>query len=78
VKVREEMYEHIEGVLLQAGFLDRSNPLRMMRDLRRILNSAEMGDRDAKIIRGIFRKIDNMMRISREKARHGESSEADS
>ena len=78
VKVREDMYEHIESVLLQAGFLDRSNPLRMMRDLRRILNSAEMGDRDAKIIRGIFRKIDNMMRIAREKGRHGESSEADS
>ena len=76
VKVREDMYEHIESVLLQAGFLDRSNPLRMMRDLRRILNSAEMGDRDAKIIRGIFRKIDNMMRIAREKAQQGEASKA--
>jgi TrmH family RNA methyltransferase len=68
IKVREDMYEHVESVLLQAGFLDRSNPLRMMRDLRRILNSADMGDRDAKIIRGIFRKIGNMMRIAREKA----------
>jgi tRNA C32,U32 (ribose-2'-O)-methylase TrmJ len=71
------MYEHIESVLLQAGFLDRSNPLRMMRDLRRILNSAEMADRDAKIVRGIFRKIGNMVRIAREKAMHAGGSKAD-
>lgn len=68
VRVREEMYDHIESVLVDAGFLDRSNPLRMMRDIRRILNSAEMDDRDAKIIRGIFRKVGNMMRIARERA----------
>jgi len=78
VKVREDMYEHIESVLLQAGFLDRSNPLRMMRDLRRILNSAEMDDRDAKVIRGIFRKIGNMVRITREKAQQVECPQADS
>lgn len=68
VQVREEMYRHIESVLVDAGFLDRSNPLRMMRDVRRILNSAEMDDRDAKIVRGMFRKVGNMMRIAREKA----------
>lgn len=77
VKVREDMYEHIESVLLQAGFLDRSNPLRMMRDLRRILNSAELSDRDAKIVRGIFRKTGNMVRIAREKAPQVEYSGAD-
>ncbi len=77
VKVREDMYEHIESVLLQAGFLDRSNPLRMMRDLRRILNSAEMADRDAKIVRGIFRKIGNMVRIARGEAPHADGSKAD-
>jgi tRNA (cytidine32/uridine32-2'-O)-methyltransferase len=67
VKVREDMYSHIEGVLIRAGFLARSNPLRMMRDIRRILNSADMDDRDAKIIRGIFRKIGNMIRMADEK-----------
>lgn len=57
---REKMYAHIERVLIRSGFLDRSNPLRMMRDIRRILNSASMDDRDVKIIRGIFRKMGNM------------------
>ena len=67
IEIREEMYAHIEAVLLNAGFLNRSNPLRMMRDIRRILNSADMDDRDATIIRGIFRKVGNMVRIAREK-----------
>ncbi|MBI5249882.1 MAG: RNA methyltransferase [Desulfomonile tiedjei] len=67
-EVREEMYDHVQQVLLSAGFLEESNPLRMMRDIRRILNSAEMDDRDVKIIRGIFRKIGNAVRIQRKKA----------
>jgi len=67
VKAREDMYAHIESVLIRAGFLGRSNPLRMMRDVRRILNSAEMDDRDARIVRGIFRKIGNMIKIADEK-----------
>jgi len=66
VKVREEMYRHIESVLTRAGFLNRSNPLRMMRDIRRILNSAQMDDRDARILRGVFRKLGNMIRIADE------------
>lgn len=59
---REEMFAHVERVLVRAGFLDKSNPLRMMRDIRRILNSAQLDDRDVTIIRGIFRKIGNMRR----------------
>lgn len=68
-QAREDMYEHIEQVLLRSGFLDASNPLRMMRDVRRILNSALLDDRDVKIIRGIFRNIANMVRIADEKAK---------
>jgi tRNA (cytidine32/uridine32-2'-O)-methyltransferase len=70
-EVREEMYRHVEQVLVKAGFLEASNPLRMMRDIRRILNSADMDDRDAKIIRGLFRKIGNAVRIQREKDADG-------
>jgi tRNA (cytidine32/uridine32-2'-O)-methyltransferase len=69
VEAREDMYEHIESVLIRAGFLDPANPLRMMRDVRRIFNSAAMDDRDVKIVRGIFRKISNMMRIADERVR---------
>ena len=63
------MFQHIEAVLIRAGFLSASNPLRMMRDIRRILNSADMDDRDVKIVRGLFRKISNMIRISDEKTK---------
>jgi tRNA (cytidine32/uridine32-2'-O)-methyltransferase len=69
IKTREDMFAHVEKVLVKAGFLDRSNPLRMMRDLRRIFNSADIDDRDARIIRGVFRKVDNMIRTADEKVR---------
>jgi tRNA C32,U32 (ribose-2'-O)-methylase TrmJ len=68
VELKEEMFAHIESVLVRAGFLDPSNPLLMMRDLRRIFNSAQMDDRDVKIIRGVFRKMGNMVRIAQEQA----------
>jgi tRNA (cytidine32/uridine32-2'-O)-methyltransferase len=64
VETREDMYEHIQTVLLRAGFLRQADPLRMMRDIRRILNSATLDERDVKIIRGVFRRIDNRMRTA--------------
>lgn len=67
IKAKEEMFEHIQSVLLEAGFLEAGNPLRMMRDIRRILNSADMDDRDVTIIRGIFRKMGNAVRTARER-----------
>jgi tRNA (cytidine32/uridine32-2'-O)-methyltransferase len=63
-ETREAMFSHIEEVLLKAGFLQESNPLTMMRDIRRIFNSAELDDRDCNIIRGIFRKVDNLVRTA--------------
>jgi TrmH family RNA methyltransferase len=66
---REQMFEHIQTVLIRAGFLDADKPLRMMRDIRRILNSANMEERDVKIIRGLFRKIDNLVRTADERIR---------
>jgi len=69
VEEREAMFQHIQTVLTRAGFLEKTGPLRMMRDIRRILNSAQMDNRDAKIIRGIFRKMGNMVRIADEKVR---------
>jgi TrmH family RNA methyltransferase len=74
IGAKEEMYDHVESVLGSARFLDSSNPLRMMRDIRRIFNSAEMDDRDVKIIRGMFRKVDNMMKIANARIRDLEES----
>ncbi len=59
---REKMYEHIESVLLAAGFLDYSDPLRMMREIRRIFNSAALDERDVAIVRGMFRKVGNLVK----------------
>jgi TrmH family RNA methyltransferase len=64
VEEREAMFEHIESVLIRATFLEESNPLRMMRDIRRIMNSAHMDDRDVRIIRGMFRKMGNMITVA--------------
>ncbi len=69
VEEREQMFAHIQEVLIRAGFLNPADPLHMMRDIRRILNSARMDSRDAKIIRGMFRKIGNMIRIADEKVK---------
>jgi len=69
VQSREQMYDHIESVLVRARFLEFSNPLRMMRDIRWILNSAQLDERDVKVIRGIFRKIGNVVRIQDDKIR---------
>ncbi len=69
-RTREEMYTHIEAVLLRSAFLNTSNPLRMMREIRRILDSARLDSRDAKIIRGVFRKIDGMIRTADKKIRN--------
>ncbi len=64
VEELEGMYTHIEEILTRAHFLDADDPLRMMRDVRRILNRARMDSRDVKIIRGIFRKMWNMVRLA--------------
>ncbi|MGC8657901.1 MAG: RNA methyltransferase [Desulfomonilaceae bacterium] len=68
IESREQMFGHIERSLLKTGFLPRKNPLRMMRDVRRIFNSASMDERDVRIIRGIFRKFENAIRLAGQKA----------
>ncbi|MDA8407018.1 MAG: RNA methyltransferase [Deltaproteobacteria bacterium] len=64
IESRELMYKHIEQSLARVGFLPRKNPLRMMRDVRRILNSASIDERDVRIIRGMVRKVDNAIRLA--------------
>ncbi len=61
------MYSHIEELLLRVNYLEESNPLRMMREIRRIMNTAQMDDRDTTIVRGIIRKISNAIKIREKK-----------
>jgi tRNA (cytidine32/uridine32-2'-O)-methyltransferase len=64
---RERMYTHIEELLLRVRYLEESNPLRMMREIRRIMNTAQMDDRDTTIVRGMIRKISNAIKIRERK-----------
>jgi len=54
----EEMYNHLEELLLRIGFLNPKNPKRIMHTLRRIFGRANLGDRDVAILRGIFRQLE--------------------
>jgi tRNA/rRNA methyltransferase len=54
----ENMYDHLEQLLLRIGFLDSNNPKRIMHTLRRIFGRAKLGDRDVAILRGIFRQLE--------------------
>ena len=51
---REQMFAHIQRVLLEIGFLHGRNPHAIMRVIRRFLGRADLTGRDIQIIRGIM------------------------
>lgn len=53
----EGMYEHIQNLLTETGFLLEDNPEHMMRAVREFVNRAEPSEDDVKMIRGICRKL---------------------
>jgi len=55
---RNQMYQHMENVLIQIGFLSRGNPGHMMRSIRRLLSRAELTERDVQIVRGIMSQME--------------------
>jgi TrmH family RNA methyltransferase len=55
---RSRMFRHMERVLLEIGFLSRSNPGHMMRAIRRILGQADLTERDVRILRGIMSQME--------------------
>jgi tRNA (cytidine32/uridine32-2'-O)-methyltransferase len=63
VAEREGMLAHIETTLVKSGFLQPSNHPEMMRDIRRIFNNGSLDERDVRIVRGVFRKTCNRIRI---------------
>jgi tRNA/rRNA methyltransferase len=52
----EEMYRHMEEVLLRIGFLEQNNPKRMLAVLRRIFSKARLDPREVRVLRGICRQ----------------------
>ena len=55
---RQEMFDHMEQVLIRIGFLSQSNPGHIMRSIRRFLGKAELTERDVQIVRGIMSQMD--------------------
>ncbi len=55
---REEMFQQMEQVLIQIGFLSSSSPEPIMKSIRRFLGKAELTARDIQILRGIMSQME--------------------
>lgn len=54
----EGLMGHLEKSLLEIGYLDPSNPARILRKLRRVIARAGVTDNELAILRGICRQIE--------------------
>jgi tRNA/rRNA methyltransferase len=54
----ERLFQHMKESLTQVGFLDPQNPDHILRAFRRILGRSGLNDREVRIMRGLFSKID--------------------
>lgn len=53
----EGMYQHLEQALVEIGFLDASNPRKLMPRLKRLFSRARLETEEVNILRGIARQI---------------------
>ncbi|HWR97385.1 MAG TPA: RNA methyltransferase [Candidatus Methanoperedens sp.] len=53
----ENLYGHMERVLLEIGYLHPENPARMMRVFRRLFGRAGPDEREVRALRGICRQV---------------------
>lgn len=53
----ERLFEHLESVLIEIGFLDPANPRLLMRRLVRLFNRAQLDVNDYNILRGILTAV---------------------
>jgi tRNA/rRNA methyltransferase len=54
----EAMFLQMEKTLLDLGFLDRQNPKHLMRAFRRMFGRQGLDEREVRILRGLWNKID--------------------
>jgi tRNA/rRNA methyltransferase len=66
---REELYRHLEEVLLRIGFLHENNPGRIMGSLRRLFGRTGLEEREVRILRGILSQIEWALKSEREEGR---------
>lgn len=53
----ERFYRHLEGVLIEIGFLDPANPRKLMRRLYRLFNRVGLDENEVNILRGILTAV---------------------
>ncbi len=54
---QERLFEDLQQVLLEIGYLDPNNPQHIMLDLRRLFGRAGLTEREVNILRGLVRQI---------------------
>jgi tRNA/rRNA methyltransferase len=54
----ENMFAHMRTALTRAGYLDESNPDHILRSFRRIFGKNGLSERDVRILRGLWSRID--------------------
>jgi TrmH family RNA methyltransferase len=58
----QRLYEHLETVLVEIGFLDLQNPRRLMRRLVRLFNRAGLDQNELNILRGMLTAVQTRRR----------------
>lgn len=58
----EYFYDHLQGVLMETGFLDPTNPRLLMRRLRRLFNRARPDQNEMSILRGVLTAMQRAIR----------------
>lgn len=52
------MFQHMRSTLTDIGFLDPQNPDHILRSFRRIFGRAGLNDREVRILRGLWSRLD--------------------
>ena len=53
----DRLYQHLQTVLVEVGFLDPANPRLLMRRLTRLFNRAQLDANEYNILRGVLTAV---------------------
>ena len=53
----EGLFAHLQEMLVEVGFLNKNNPERMIKVMRRILSRAELSEEEVVVLRGVCRQV---------------------
>lgn len=75
-KSLEKMFDHMRQTLLDIDYLDQQNPDHILHTYRRIFGRALLNDREVRILRGLFSRIDWVEEDRRKKGECGHEKNA--